>query len=188
MYINNIDTAGTCEEQGTYKCDNGRCIPNAYSCSNEINACGHVQDNCSNDEEAATSFLDSVVNILRNLLWIIAIMIAFYLLRCLYQRYHERVRSALGRLTTGQSQTVSWVCVLHSLVNGTLYVKLPMISQIQRHTNNNNLAPMGWVYGQTPYPRVVKTKKSGKFYSSYPRKCWPEFLSQSSILLIYLKV
>ncbi|XP_053399473.1 uncharacterized protein LOC123559006 [Mercenaria mercenaria] len=108
---------GNCEGDKVYECPSGRCIQSVYHCSDDIKACG--DDSCQTDTsiDVAETFLDSIVNILKNIGWIVLAVVAFYLFRIVFLSNREKIRNFFkGKSQTSRRESIG----MHSVqLNGT---------------------------------------------------------------------
>ncbi|XP_045204420.2 uncharacterized protein LOC123557182 [Mercenaria mercenaria] len=87
---------GSCDESDVSTCSNGRCIPLEYNCSENIKACGEVDDKCT-EEAADENIRDWFGNVIRYLF----ILIGFICIICLLKVMVKQGKRKCGQLLDG---------------------------------------------------------------------------------------
>ncbi|XP_060570974.1 uncharacterized protein LOC132729270 [Ruditapes philippinarum] len=79
---------GPCHSEHVYKCSNGRCIPNYYRCSSQINACLTTEAVCNRtrDLKVNDSTRDKEPKYLQNLYTFASLVIFGITALCVYRR------------------------------------------------------------------------------------------------------
>ncbi|KAL4229987.1 hypothetical protein ACF0H5_010376 [Mactra antiquata] len=79
-----------CESEDEHLCPNGNCVDKQYYCSSEIRACTNDDLDCDT-LTVIEGIVDQIINIAKNIGWIIVIAVVFYILRILYYKYRHRI-------------------------------------------------------------------------------------------------
>lgn len=76
---------GGCYNSDVHECSNGHCIPRMYNCSEDIKACGDVNDECE-EITADETHVDFLSSIFRYILVFVAFVCIISLLKVMFKK------------------------------------------------------------------------------------------------------